>query len=61
MCLRECEKRDCLVIPGDIPHDFENRSEAKAGFLSVNVAGGFEAEMPGIVQWFVESPLQQLE
>lgn len=58
---RECEKGACVVIPGGTPHDFENRTEAKAGFLSFNVAGGFEAEMPSIVQWFIESPLQKLD
>lgn len=58
---QECGKGACVVIPGGTPHDFENRSEVKAGFLSFNVAGGFEAEMPGIVQWFIESPLQKLE
>lgn len=57
----ECEKGACVVIPGGTSHDFENRTEDKAGFLSFNVAGGFEAEMPGIVQWFTENPLRRID
>jgi hypothetical protein len=32
--------------------DFENRTRQRAGVLNVFSPGGFEAEMPGIVEWF---------
>ena len=35
------------IIPGGAPHDFENRGEARAGFISLNTPGGFEARMEG--------------
>ncbi len=44
------------VIPGGVPHDFENRGAEECGFLSVNVPGGFEEEMPALVSWFAENP-----
>lgn len=53
----ECEKGSYVLIPGGTPHNFENRSNARAGFINLNVPGGFEAELPGIVQWFAENPL----
>ncbi|MEO8306968.1 MAG: cupin domain-containing protein [Pseudomonadota bacterium] len=45
------------LIPGGIPHDFENRGEEECGFISINVPAGFEQMMPRIVQWFRENPL----
>lgn len=42
------EKGGCVVIPGGTPHDFQNRSDARAGFLSINDSSGFEERMPGI-------------
>jgi mannose-6-phosphate isomerase-like protein (cupin superfamily) len=47
----------CAVIPGGTPHNFENRSYEECGFISINTPGGFEEEMPAIVQWFAERPL----
>ncbi len=43
-----------VLVPGNTPHDFENRSPARAGFLNVSVPGDFENDMPGIAAWFVE-------
>lgn len=31
---------------------FEHRTAARAGFISINAPGGFEAQMPNIVAWF---------
>lgn len=41
-----------VLVPGGTPHDFENRSDARAGMLNVGVPGDFEQHMPGIAQWF---------
>lgn len=43
-------KGTCVVIPGGTPHTFENRGKARAGFLSFNSPGGFEARMKDIEQ-----------
>ena len=41
-----------LRIPAGVTHDFENRSAGRAGALNVFIPGGFEANMPAIVDWF---------
>lgn len=45
-----------IYIPGGTEHTFENRTSFRSGFVSITNPGGFENEMPGIVQWFKESP-----
>ena len=45
-----------VLAPGGMTHDFENRTHARAGVLNVSAPGGFEREMPGIAQWFLENP-----
>ena len=45
-----------VLIPGGTTHDFENRSEARAGALNFSIPGGFEQDMSGIVQWFADHP-----
>ncbi|MET0534377.1 MAG: cupin domain-containing protein [Steroidobacter sp.] len=45
-----------ILIPGGTPHDFQNRGTSRTGFISFNSPGGFEASMPGIVEWFAENP-----
>lgn len=47
-----------VLVPGGVTHDFENRSEVRAGVLNVSVPGPFEPAMPGIAQWFAEHPPQ---
>lgn len=37
-----------VVIPGGTPHTFENRGPERAGFISFNSPGGFEARMADI-------------
>jgi mannose-6-phosphate isomerase-like protein (cupin superfamily) len=49
-------KGSYILIPGGTPHDFENRGRTRAGFISFNTPGGFEQDMPGIVDWFAEHP-----
>ena len=43
-----------VLVPGDTPHNFENRGDERAGMLNVSAPGGFEGNMPGIAQWFRE-------
>jgi mannose-6-phosphate isomerase-like protein (cupin superfamily) len=45
-----------VLVPGGVTHDFENRSDARAGVLNVSSPGDFEQHMPGIVEWFTEHP-----
>jgi hypothetical protein len=35
-----------------VTHDFENRTARRAGVLNVFIPGGFESNMPGIVDWY---------
>lgn len=41
-----------LRIPARVIHDFENRTSHPAGALNVFIPGGFESNMPAIVEWF---------
>lgn len=45
-----------VLVPGGVTHDFENRSEARAGALNFSIPGAFEQHMGGIAQWFAEHP-----
>ena len=45
-----------VLVPGGVTHDFENRSDARAGVLSVSAPGEFETSMPAIAEWFAEHP-----
>lgn len=46
-----------IVIPGGTAHDFENRGTTKAGFISINVPGGFENMMPRLLEHFAQHPV----
>lgn len=48
----DAEPGAVVIAPGGMLHDFENRSNAPAGFLNISVPGGFEEAMPGIADWF---------
>ena len=50
-------QRSYVVIPGGTRHDFENRGATRAGFISINVPGGFEGKMPYIVQALTTNPV----
>jgi len=41
-------------------HDFQNRSDARAGLLNVFLPGGFETNMPAIVDRFAKNPQDAL-
>lgn len=41
-----------VLVPGGTVHDFENRTDRRAGALNISAPGGFEPEMPGIAEWF---------
>lgn len=45
-----------VLIPGGVRHDFENRSDARAGVLNFSAPGPFEPAMPAIVDWFRQHP-----
>jgi quercetin dioxygenase-like cupin family protein len=50
----EAPRGSFLRIPAGTIHDFENRSDARAGVLNVFIPGGFEAMMPRLVAWAAE-------
>ena len=52
----EARKGAFILVPGGTPHDFENRTDARAGVLNFSVPGGFEDDMPPIVEWFQKNP-----
>jgi quercetin dioxygenase-like cupin family protein len=41
-----------VLVPGNVVHTFENRTDERAGMLNVSAPGDFEVHMPGISQWF---------
>jgi mannose-6-phosphate isomerase-like protein (cupin superfamily) len=43
-----------VLVPGNVIHDFQNRSSEPAGMLNVSAPGDFEERMPDIAQWFRE-------
>lgn len=46
------EKGSFMLIPATVVHDFENRTDHRAGLLNFFIPGGFERNMPSIVEWF---------
>ncbi len=52
----EAPKGTFIRIPAGTMHDFENRSAGHAGLLNVFIPGGFERNMPKIVDWFRNNP-----
>jgi mannose-6-phosphate isomerase-like protein (cupin superfamily) len=52
----DAERGAFVLVPGGTVHDFENRSDARAGVLNLSIPGAFEPHMPGIAQWFAEHP-----
>lgn len=52
------EKGTFLRIPANTKHDFKNRTSEKVGLLNFFIPGGFERNMPSIVQWFEENNKQ---
>lgn len=52
----DAPKGSFLIAPGGMKHDFENRSNQRAGLLNLSIPGGFEKDMPSIVEWFRANP-----
>ena len=48
----EAEKGTFLRIPPKTIHDFKNQTNQKTGVLNFFIPGGFERNMPAIVNWF---------
>lgn len=45
-----------VLAPAGMVHDFENRSDSRAGVLNISLPGGFEGNMPAIAKWFLQHP-----
>jgi mannose-6-phosphate isomerase-like protein (cupin superfamily) len=45
-----------VLVPGGVPHDFENRGAERAGLLNLKSKANFEDELPGFAEWFAEHP-----
>ena len=52
----DAPKGSFVLVPAGVTHDFENRSEARAGALNLSIPGGFKQHMPSIVAWFADHP-----
>jgi mannose-6-phosphate isomerase-like protein (cupin superfamily) len=48
----DAPKGSFVVVPGGTAHDFENRTDQRAGVLNISVPGDFEPAMEGIADWF---------
>jgi mannose-6-phosphate isomerase-like protein (cupin superfamily) len=44
----DASKGAFVLAPGGVTHDFENRSDARAGFVNFSAPGDFEPRMPEI-------------
>lgn len=56
----EAQRGAFVLVPGGVTHDFENRSDSRAGVLNFSIPGDFEQHMPSIAQWFAEHPPRKL-
>ena len=52
----DAKKGAFVLVPGGVTHDFENRTDKRAGVLNVSVPGDFEPHMKGIASWFRARP-----
>lgn len=52
----DAPKGSFLIAPAGMKHDFENRTDERAGLLNFSIPGGFEKDMPDIAEWFAEHP-----
>ena len=52
----DCPRGAFVLVPGGTTHDFQNRSDARAGALNISAPGGFEQHMGDIVDWFAAHP-----
>ncbi len=49
---RDAPRGSFIRIPATVTHDFRNCTDAPVGLLNVFIPGGFEQNMPAIVDWF---------
>jgi mannose-6-phosphate isomerase-like protein (cupin superfamily) len=52
----DAEPGTFIRVPAGVTHDFENRTQQRAGVFNVFIPGGFEVHMPAIVEWFKAHP-----
>ncbi|SRR5690606_3067961 len=45
-----------IRVPAGVTHDFANLTDAPTRFLNLYIPGGFERDMPAIVDWFAKNP-----
>ena len=50
----EAPRGSFVLVPGGVPHAFDNRGDTPAGMLNVSAPGDFEPHMTGIAEWFIE-------
>ena len=43
-------------VAAGVTHDFANATDEPVGLLNIYVPGGFERDMPAIVDWYARSP-----
>ncbi|MEQ8553666.1 MAG: cupin domain-containing protein [Cyclobacteriaceae bacterium] len=51
----DANKGTFLRVPSKTIHDFKNKTDHRTGILNFYIPGGFERDMPRIVQWFEEN------
>lgn len=51
----DAKKGTFVRIPAKVIHDFKNKTDQKTGVLNFFIPGGFERNMPSIVNWFDEN------
>lgn len=47
----DAEKGAFVLAPDGVPHDFENRTATRAGFINISAPGNFEERMSEISEW----------
>jgi mannose-6-phosphate isomerase-like protein (cupin superfamily) len=48
----EAGKGTFIRIARNTLHTFSNQTDKRAGFLNIDVPGGFEKDLPGMAKWF---------
>lgn len=54
-----CPRDTFIRIPAGMTHDFRNLGDAPARLLNLFIPGGFERNMPAIVDWFAAEEGQE--
>lgn len=48
----EAEAGTTVIVPAGVSHDFRNQTDEEVGLFNVFVPGGFEQQMPAILDWY---------